>query len=164
MQAKYRRAQALERLGRVEDALESFRALVKDVPAAKEDAQRAHNLVNLSALPLVPVLWRCVAGQMRGWATAKDGSKFRPWVACIVRTDPPREGESGVAGLLNMKRLAQPPTTDDLTFLCLDAMARAKSKPATVAFQECDFLPRQLTILGASPASASTGALRLPCV
>ena len=34
-QALYRRAQALERLGRVDEALSAFKALVSDVPAAK---------------------------------------------------------------------------------------------------------------------------------
>lgn len=54
-QAKYRRAQALERLGRVEEAMTAFRALVATVPSAKEDATRTHNLVNLARLPQAEV-------------------------------------------------------------------------------------------------------------
>jgi hypothetical protein len=154
-QARYRRAQALERLGRIEEALHSFRELMATVPAAKSDAQRNTNFMNLSKLPASEVSWLVIAAPMRGWGKDKETAQlFRPWALCVVRFEPAKEGESNVRGLIGLKRLVGPPTSDDVTFVVLDSIARAKSRPARVTFQERDFAPRQLNFLNAAPAGA----------
>ena len=154
VQAKYRRAQALERMGRVDEALALFKKLVEEVPAAQADAQRTHNLVTVSALPQSDVVWLCLAGMLRGWVKHKSGAEIRPWVVCLVRYQAAKDGEEDVRGLIGLKRLSAAPTSDDVTFLCLDAMARHKTRPKQITFQEPDFIPKEFAFTGVTAAVA----------
>lgn len=127
------------------------------VPAAKSDAQRNTNFMNLSKLPASEVSWLVIAAPMRGWIKDKETAQLaRPWALCVVRYEPAKEGESDVRGLVGLKRLVAPPTSDDVTFVVLDSIARAKARPTRVTFQERDFAPKPFSFLtAAAPCEAA---------